>query len=70
MLERLARTQPMEDVRREALSEMKSAEALTIIIDIAREYPDREVRKRAIELLGESKDPRAQSMLERILQRP
>lgn len=54
----------------EALADMKSAEALTIILDVAREYPDREVRKRAIELLGESKDPRARSMLERLLQRP
>jgi beta-lactamase regulating signal transducer with metallopeptidase domain/HEAT repeat protein len=51
----------------EALSEMKSAEALTIIIDVAKEYPDRQVRKRAIELLGESRDPRARDTLERLL---
>jgi HEAT repeat protein len=51
----------------EALSEMKSAEALTIIIDVAKDYPDREVRRRAIELLGESRDPRARETLERLL---
>jgi beta-lactamase regulating signal transducer with metallopeptidase domain/HEAT repeat protein len=54
----------------EALSEMKSPEALAIIIDVATEYPDREVRKRAIELLGDSRDPRARNTLERLLQRP
>lgn len=54
----------------EALSEMKSAEALSIIIEVAKEYPDRQVRKRAIELLGESRDPRARDTLERLLQRP
>lgn len=54
----------------EALAEMKSPDALTIIIGVAREYPDREVRKKAIELLGDSKDPRAREMLEQLLQRP
>jgi HEAT repeat protein len=54
----------------EALAEMKGEAALNAIMEAARSHPDRTVRRKAIELLGESDDPRAQAMLERILTRP
>ncbi len=53
----------------EALSEMKGAAALDVILEAARAHPNRQVRRKAIELLGESDDPRARAMLERILTR-
>jgi beta-lactamase regulating signal transducer with metallopeptidase domain/HEAT repeat protein len=54
----------------EALSDMKGAAALDVILEAARAHPNRQVRRKAIELLGESDDPRARAMLERILTRP
>lgn len=54
----------------EALADMKHEAALSAILDVARAHPDREVRKKAIELLGDSHDPRARAMLERLLTRP
>jgi len=54
----------------EALAEMKGAASLDVILEAARAHPNRQVRRKAIELLGESDDPRARAMLERILTRP
>jgi beta-lactamase regulating signal transducer with metallopeptidase domain/HEAT repeat protein len=54
----------------EALSEMKGNAALEVILEVARAHRNRQVRRKAIELLGESDDPRARTMLERILTRP
>jgi HEAT repeat protein len=54
----------------EALAEMKGAASLDVILETARAHPNRQVRRKAIELLGESDDPRARAMLERILTRP
>jgi HEAT repeat protein len=54
----------------EALAEMKHEAGLTAILEFARAHPDREVRKKAIALLGDSDDPRARALLERLLTRP
>ena len=49
---------------------MKHKAGLTAVLEFARAHPDREVRKKAISLLGDSDDPRARTMLERLITRP
>ena len=53
-----------------ALSQNRSDEAVTKMIDIARREQDDELRKQAIFWLGQSGDARAVKALEEIINRP
>ena len=61
---------PDDDVRAKAfmaLSQAQDDTGLPVLIRIAKEYPDKEIRKRAINYLGRSKDPRAREALIEII---
>ncbi|MGQ0642298.1 MAG: hypothetical protein ACT4P6_16240 [Gemmatimonadaceae bacterium] len=61
LITEIARSHRSDEIRREAVETLGEA---------ARAHPNRQVRRKAIEALGESDDPRARTMLERILIRP
>lgn len=52
----------------EALGELDNNEGTPALIQFARSHPNIELRKRAIEMLGDSDDPRAHAELARLLQ--
>jgi HEAT repeat protein/beta-lactamase regulating signal transducer with metallopeptidase domain len=54
----------------ETLVELPDGAGIPSVIEIARGHPDRQLRLKAIEALGESDDPRARALLDRMLQRP
>ena len=54
----------------ETLVELPDGAGIPAVIEIARGHPDRQLRLKAIEALAESDDPRAQALLERLLQKP
>lgn len=54
----------------EALGDMERHEGTPAVIQVARTHPNPEIRKRAIEMLGDSDDPRAHAELARLLQSP
>lgn len=61
------------DVREQAvfaLSQRPKDEGVPALIRIARQNPDRELRKKAIFWLGQSDDPRALALFEELLTRP
>jgi len=60
------------DVREQAvfaLSQRPHGEGVTALINIARTNRDREIRKKALFWLGQSRDPRALALFEEILSR-
>ncbi|MFN8570761.1 MAG: HEAT repeat domain-containing protein [Gemmatimonadaceae bacterium] len=44
-------------------------EGIPVIIEVARSHPNRDLRRRAIEMLGDSDDPRAHAELSRLLEK-
>jgi len=50
-----------------ALSQLPKDEGVPLLIDVARNNSNREVRKQAMFWLGQSKDPRAISFFEQVL---
>ena len=61
---------PETDVKRKAvfaLSRLPKDEGVPLLIEIARNNRNREVRKQAMFWLGQSRDPRAISFFEQIL---
>jgi HEAT repeat protein len=62
-----------EDVYRkvlQSLEELENGAGIPALIEAARSHPSREVRARALRLLAESDDPRAQQLLDQTLRRP
>lgn len=53
-----------------ALSQRPRDEGVPVLIRIARENPDPEIRRKAIFWLGQSEDPRALALFEELLARP
>lgn len=51
------------------LGDLDNGEGIPAIIEVARSHPNRELRRRAVDLLGESDDPRAHAELSRLLER-
>jgi len=61
---------PETEVKRKAvfaLSQLPKDEGVPMLIDIARNNRNREVRRQAMFWLGQSKDPRAVSFFEEVL---
>jgi HEAT repeat protein len=61
------------DVREQAvfaLSQRPREEGVPVLVRIAQSHRDPEIRKRAIFWLGQSGDPRALALFERLLTRP
>jgi HEAT repeat protein len=61
---------PDADLREEALealAELHDGAGVPALIETARSHPDRQVRVRAIELLGDSDDPRALEALRNLI---
>ena len=50
-----------------AISQRRSEESVPILIKIARTHPNQQVRRRAINVLGESGDPRALEFFREVL---
>ncbi len=64
------RDDPEIDVKKQAvfaLSQLPAEEGVPLLIEVASTHPDREVRKKAFFWLGQSHDPRALALFERIL---
>jgi beta-lactamase regulating signal transducer with metallopeptidase domain/HEAT repeat protein len=51
----------------ESLGEIDDPAAMDEIFEFARSHPEREVRRKALEIIGESDDARARTLLERLL---
>jgi HEAT repeat protein len=50
-----------------AISERSAEESVPLLIKIARTHPNQQVRRRAIQVLGESGDPRALEFFREVL---
>ncbi|MFN8581207.1 MAG: HEAT repeat domain-containing protein [Gemmatimonadaceae bacterium] len=72
LLTEVLNSSPVTDFHNQALdllSEMKGGEGIPALIGVAKNHPDRDLRRRAIDLLGDSDDPRAHAELSRLLER-
>ena len=61
---------PEREVRRNAVSALRSlpdGEGIPLLIQAARSHRDAEVRKHAMSVLGQSRDPRATAFFEDVL---
>jgi HEAT repeat protein len=50
-----------------AISERPAEESVPLLIKVARTHPNQQVRRRAIQVLGESGDPRALEFFREVL---
>ena len=50
-----------------ALSQLPADEGVPLLIEVAQTHPQPEVRKQAFFWLGQSKDPRAVALFEKVL---
>lgn len=71
LLTGIAMSDPSEELEvkaLEALADLDGEQGVTAVIKVARSHPNREVRRKAIELLSDSEDPRAQELIDSMLQ--
>jgi HEAT repeat protein len=68
-LTKLAKESPADIARKalEVLAELDNNAGIPAVIELSRSHPDREIRRKAIDLLGDSDDPRAHAELARVL---
>jgi HEAT repeat protein len=72
LLTALAKSDPETDVQNEAietLGGLPNGDGVTALVELARDHPDANVRKRALEALLESDHPRARELFQRALRK-